>query len=161
MDGFSRSADRLRDVAGCVTHDRLVGRTLLGSVEDVLFQFGTPAPIRARGALRGSAIGVRVTLDAGGEVLAYAFTLLGPAGAELLAWHWHPTPEYAAPAFPHVHVSASLRIVGPGGERGLLPLDKRHLPTGPVSLAAFVRMLIEEFGVEPLARDWEARLAEA
>jgi len=158
-DASSRSVDRLRDAAACVTHGRLVAHGLEGG--GTRLAFVRPAPVRAAGALRGASIDVRMSLGIDGGVISYVFELAGPAGAELLAWHWHPTPEFPAPVDPHVHVSASLRIVGPGGERGLLPLDKRHLPTGMVSLAAFVRMLIEEFGVEPLARDWRARLAEA
>ena len=144
-----------------MTHSRLVARPIPAPGGGVHVEFETAAPVRVRGALGGSGIAARVVLDAGGEIAAYAFALLGPGGSELIAWHWHPRTLFPAPVFPHLHVAASLRITGPAGERGVFPLDKRHLPTGTVSLAMFVRMLIEEFGVEPLARDWETRLAEA
>jgi hypothetical protein len=35
-----------------------------------------------------------------------------------------------------------------------IDLDDRHIATGPVTLAAIVRMLIEEFGVAPRRGDW-------
>lgn len=62
---------------------------------------------------------------------------------------------------PHLHVSAALRPSSTDGAGGLFPLDKRHLVTGVVPRAAFVRMLIVECGVEPLAGDWQARLVNA
>lgn len=48
----------------------------------------------------------------------------------------------------------------PGGATVSHDLDKHHLPAGPVSLAAVVRMLIEEFGAEARG-DWPKRLARA
>ena len=160
-DASSRSVDRLREFVACVTHGRLVTDATPHASDETHLRFVRPAAIQATGALRGCSIGVRMAIEADGSVISYAFALLGPTATELLAWHWHPTPAFPAPVVPHLHVSAGLRISGPAGERGMVPLDKRHLPTGMVSLAAFVRMLIEEFGVEPLARDWEARLARA
>lgn len=81
------------------------------------------------------------------------------AGVELLAWHWQPDAAAAGPDYPHLHVSAALRPLLPSGDRAIVPLDKLHLPTGVVPLTAVVRMLIEEFGVQPRAADWRARLA--
>ncbi len=63
-----------------------------------------------------------------------------------------------AGAASHVAPTSTLRPRQPNGERGLVPLDKRRLPTGPVSLSDVVAMLIEEFGAEPLVADWRERL---
>jgi hypothetical protein len=62
------------------------------------------------------------------------------------------------PDFPHLHVSASLDAQVNALTRLRIDLDKVHLPTGLVSLQAFVRMLIAEFGVRPLRADWQDRL---
>jgi hypothetical protein len=93
------------------------------------------------------------------DVVGYAFGLQDRHGVELLAFHRHLPGARGEPRRPHVHVSAALRPRQANGERGLVPLDKRHLPTGAVSLADVVAMLIEEFGAEPLVADWRERLA--
>ncbi|MFM9107703.1 MAG: hypothetical protein ACKOWF_13505 [Chloroflexota bacterium] len=87
----------------------------------------------------------------------YDFSPLDRRGIELLAWHWRPSSNHPAPGFPHGHVSAALRPSRPDGERGVFPLDKRHLPTSGVMLEQILRMLIEEFEVEPIAADWRDR----
>ena len=66
---------------------------------------------------------------------------------EILAYHWHPeqTPSIA---FPHLHLEA-----GAGVQRA--ELTRAHLPTGGVTLTAFLRMAIRDFGVEPRRNDWQ------
>ena len=161
--------DRLRRAAGAVTAGRLVVRVdRPGPATVATVAFDRAAPLRAAGALRGSSLAVRLTYrdetaasvgESDAFVLAgYAFALLDRAGTELLAYHWHPNSRWGSPSFPHLHVSAALRPAAPDGSRGVLPLDKLHLPTGPVPLAAFARALVEEFGAEPRAADWAARL---
>lgn len=44
---------------------------------------------------------------------------------------------------------------------GATAVEKLHFPTGPVSLAAIVRFLIEEVGVEPNRADWDRVLSDA
>lgn len=80
-------------------------------------------------------------------------------GREVLAWHWQPGPEYAGPDQPHLHVSAAVGFPDGRGHRTMVELDKLHLPTGEVSLPGIVRMVVEEFGVQPIAGDWRERLA--
>jgi hypothetical protein len=60
-----------------------------------------------------------------------------------------------------MHVSASLTARVSAAEERRIDLDKRHLPTAWLSLAAVVRILIEEFGVRPLHGDWRQRLDRA
>ena len=66
---------------------------------------------------------------------------------EIFAYHWHPeqTPNVT---FPHLHLEA-----GAGVQRA--ELTRAHLPTGGVTLAAFLRMAIRDFGVEPRRNDWQ------
>ena len=166
MAGFVRSVDRARSIVGCVTHARLLDRPLGFSDEGRTLFLADAGSVRGSGSLRGATIEVETALTrtrAGdAEMVArYAYSLLDRQGVELLAWHFHPDSGLSPASAPHLHVSASLRPADASGGRGMIPLDKRHLPTGVVPLAAFVRMLIEEFGVEPLALDWQARLADA
>jgi hypothetical protein len=88
---------------------------------------------------------------------AYEYRLLDRHEEELLVFHWQPGSAGAGPDHPHLHVSASLTARVSAVEERPIALDKRHLPTGPLPLATVVRMLIEEFEVQPLRADW-ARL---
>jgi hypothetical protein len=92
------------------------------------------------------------------ETVYSAIALVDRNGTELLAFHHHPGSEAITPAFPHLHVSAALRPAQADGVAGVVPLDKRHIPTGGIGLPEIVRMLIEEFDVEPLAGNWRERL---
>ena len=166
-DAPTETIERLRHVVGVVTSARLLSQTDLTDVPPVIaLGFDAAAPIRASGSLRGAKVSARVRLSdetaegLGGVVCSYAYALLDRNETELLAYHWHPGSRFAAPPHPHLHVSAALRPAAPDGSRGVLPLDKVHLPTGPVPLAAFARMLVEEFSVEPRVADWAARLAQ-
>ncbi len=90
---------------------------------------------------------------------AYAYRLLDRDERELLVFHWQPGPDFAGPDYPHLHVSASRIARVTATEERPLPLDKRHIPTGRVFLAAVVRMLITEFEIKPIVADWARRLA--
>ncbi len=78
------------------------------------------------------------------EVLHYIYHLYTPDGMDFLAYHWHP--EVARREDPHLHVYVATPKVD---------LRRKHLPTGYISPTTFVRLLIEEFGVEPLRPDWQ------
>jgi hypothetical protein len=84
----------------------------------------------------------------------YRYRLLDRDQAELLVYHWQPGPEYAGPDHPHVHVSAALQAKVDARTTREIGLDKLHIATGLVSLAAIVRMLIAEFGIAPQRADW-------
>ena len=84
----------------------------------------------------------------------YSYRLLDRRERELLVYHWQPGPRYAGPDHPHLHVSASLRAATSALDEREIDLDKLHLPTGQITLAAVVRSLITEFGAEPLHPDW-------
>jgi hypothetical protein len=165
-DTFDSSVEALNHVVGSVTHHRLGVLSRGGGGLDALIGFRSAAAVRAADPLRGAAISVRVFLDArdsfdpGASLMTgYDYALLDRDGVELLAYHGHPGRGGLGPDAPHVHVSAALRPGRASGNPAILPLDKRHLLTGPVALAGFLGMLVGEFGVAPLAADWRTRLA--
>ncbi len=90
---------------------------------------------------------------------SYWYRLLDRQEHELLAYHWHP--EGVSPiTFPHLHLSSQVRpiAIGPGADP--VALAEMHLPTGQVTLADIVRLLITEFAVQPRRDDWETVLQE-
>ncbi len=93
-------------------------------------------------------------------VTAYQYALRDHSGRELLAFHWHPDGRSPV-AFPHLHVSAALRGTTPSGDPAVLPLDKLHIPTGHLSAADVVRLLVAELRVRTLTIDWQVRLHRA
>lgn len=80
----------------------------------------------------------------------YFYTLLDRNHRELLAYHFHPVGSGWC-TYPHLHVGTASGIID----------NKAHLVTGPVSLPAFIRMLIEDpaFPVVSLRHDWASVLA--
>lgn len=91
----------------------------------------------------------------------YQYRLLDHNERELLVYHWQPGSAYLGPDYPHVHVSAELDAQTSAVDRQSIDLDKLHLPTGRVSLASVVRMLIAEFRVAPQHHDWVETLDRA
>lgn len=91
-------------------------------------------------------------------MVGYSYHLEDVRERELLAYHWQPGPLFLGPDHPHVHVSAALTAQVDAQSRRQIGLDKLHLATGVVPLAAFVRMLITEFGAAPLRHDWRETL---
>ena len=70
-------------------------------------------------------------------------------GGDEVSYHWHPTGSSRV-ITPHMHIVSAMRLASNGK-----PIGELHLPTGMVSLAAIVKFLIEELGVEPNRPDWE------
>lgn len=140
-----------------------------GGLQSLKFRPG-PAPMRsASGGPSGLSLDVLqqfAVLESGArlwrvEPRMYQFQVLDHLERELLVYHWQPGPEWRGPDHPHVHVSAALRAYANAVTTRVYDLDKLHLPTGSVSLAMVVRMVIEEFGVAPLRQDWPQVLAQA
>lgn len=84
----------------------------------------------------------------------YEYRLLDHDHTELLVYHWQPGAAFAGPDEPHLHVSASLNARTDAVSTRSIGLDKLHVATGLVSLAAVVRMLITEFGIAAQRADW-------
>jgi hypothetical protein len=79
----------------------------------------------------------------------YMYTLERRArGDEIVAWHWHPTSNYAG---PHLHV---------GNEQlgeGAALTSRSHISTSRVAFESVVRTAVE-LGATPMRSDWEDRL---
>jgi hypothetical protein len=75
--------------------------------------------------------------------VGYAYQVFAAEQREVVAYHWHP--ERGRVAIPHAHFKT---LADP------FPMGRVHFPTGPVGLAGIVRLLIEEFAVEPARPDW-------
>ena len=83
-------------------------------------------------------------------VEGYEYKLLDADSREVLTYHWHPRGQSPI-VFQHLHV-------GHGAEVGRSELQTAHLPTGHVSAADIIRLLIGDFGATPSRRDWEDAL---
>ena len=92
------------------------------------------------------------------QAAMYQYRLLDRDQTELLVYHWQPGPDYAGPNHPHLHVSAALQAKVDAMTTREIGLDKLHIATGSVSLAAVVGMLIAEFGIAPQRSDWRETL---
>lgn len=75
-----------------------------------------------------------------------------------MAYHWHLV-GLSSITFPHFHLSPRLTPLDLGPRDGQVALGGMHLPTGQVTFADFVRLLITEFGIQPRRTDWDAILA--
>ncbi len=72
-------------------------------------------------------------------ITAYMYIVDDHRGHEVFSYHWQPdAPEIK---FPHIHVEHP-------------NFKKAHFPTGRISLEEVLRLLITDFGVEPLRSDW-------
>jgi hypothetical protein len=139
---------------------------------------GTPVPLAARGPTGQTRFGIavlqayRIVQESEGRrwkirTAAYHYALRDADGREIFAYHWHPHVENVA--YPHLHVShgAVGRDVAPGlqlstSQNVLQPqLAAAHLPTRRIALEDVLRLLIEQFGVQPARLDWDRALREA
>ncbi len=96
-------------------------------------------------ATRGNLWTVRVT--------GYAYAVLDSEQREVLAYHWHPKGNSPV-AIPHLHLEQGALVERP-------EVRDAHLPTGSISVAIFLRFLIDDLSVEPVRPDWESILHDA
>jgi hypothetical protein len=82
------------------------------------------------------------------ETSGYIYEIVDQRGDMLISFHWHPMIETPYP-FAHIHVTDTT---------GPVNLAKKHIPSGPVALAAVLRFAIIELGVAPLRDDWQTIL---
>jgi hypothetical protein len=164
--------DALNAATGCVTARHLALLPPEGSGDEtVTARFPDPVSLRSSGggpsgllldvvaivAVTPAESGAFPTLWAA-KTAMYQYRLLDRDHTELLVYHWQPGPASAGPSHPHLHVSAALRAKVDARTTREIGLDKLHIATGLVSLAAVVRMLIVEFGVAPQRADWRETL---
>jgi hypothetical protein len=85
----------------------------------------------------------------------YEYSLLDYDQTDLLVYHWQPGSGFGGPDHPHLHVSATLDARVDAITNQSIDLHSRHIATSRVSLEAVVRMLIDEFQVEPQRDNWQ------
>ena len=162
--------DRLRPIAACVT-DRLVVasgfRPLTQPHEFAFAPLREPVPLRTAGRQRRLLLTMKhsyAIVEAADapdafevRTTGYRYHVLDLQQREVLAYHWHP--EGISPiTYPHLHLSGRLSPLDLGPRQEPAALGEMHLPTGFVTLADVVRLLITEFGIAPRRADWEAIL---
>ena len=81
----------------------------------------------------------------------YEYEILDSDHSEVLAYHWHPT-GLSSFASQHLHL-------GYGASIGREELLNAHLPSGYVSVADILRLLIRDFDATPRRPDWDSVLS--
>jgi hypothetical protein len=82
----------------------------------------------------------------------YIYAVTGPRSEQIISAHWHPLARNSRFADPHWHIG------GVTLAKGHVYLDRAHIPSPRVSIEEFIRLMIEELGVEPRTDDWDSRL---
>ena len=86
------------------------------------------------------------------RIIAYAYTLFDADQREVLNYHWHPIGNSRV-ATPHLHLEQGAMVGRP-------EVRDAHLPTGPIAIGAFLRLLVQDLSVAPERQDWEPILAD-
>ena len=89
------------------------------------------------------------------SLVGYMYTIQLRDPTEVVAYQWHPQRTIDLP-YPHVHFGpASAR---PDSAVRTGELHNVHVPTGLVSIEEVIRLVVDEFQVEPRRPDWEVIL---
>lgn len=84
--------------------------------------------------------------------VGYRYAISTAQQREIIAFHWHPGRRSHEQG-PHLHVGSA--IVNPDALDFGRSISRYHIPTGHMTLARIVRMMITEFQVVPNRQDWE------
>ncbi|MCA9880754.1 MAG: hypothetical protein KC442_23315 [Thermomicrobiales bacterium] len=157
----------------CISDCTVFGLRGMAGQEQILtsWERGQPQPNQFRLTTHGGVgeLDVRIALNYVVEVVgvqafaarttSYQYVASDIAGQQLVIYDWHPTGRSPVIS-PHLHIPAARTVVleqregspraGARTHPGAL-----HFPTGPARTATGVDMLIREFGVDPVRKDWE------
>ena len=86
----------------------------------------------------------------------YSYVIQSNQHREIIAFHWHPR-QRSHEHDPHVHIGSAV-IDADSSDIGKT-FSRFHIPTGHISIAQVVRLLLTDFNVVPNRQDWEAMLA--
>lgn len=86
------------------------------------------------------------------SIASYYYDVSDASDRTFFAYHWHPDLRSEV-THPHLHLGWAAQV---SDER---PANA-HLPTSRIALEEVIRLLIREFGVEPLRTDWATVLDE-
>lgn len=84
------------------------------------------------------------------NVVAYAYTLLDADQREVLNYHWHPIGNSRV-STPHLHLEQGAMVGRP-------EVRDAHLPTGAITIGAFLHLLVQDLSVMPERQDWASIL---
>ena len=87
------------------------------------------------------------------EIAGYNYVVYDSERREILIYHWHPHGNSPVET-PHLHLKQ-------GAQVGRPEVRDAHLPTGDVPLVAFLRLLVNDLGVQPRRSDWDTLLTDA
>jgi len=152
--------DLIQDVVACVAHARvrrIDGGHVTSAGLGLALGSGDPIRLQSGGAIHLAAR-LRFVLASAADdprqwratIVAYQYTLLDADQREILAFHHHPDGQSHVTT-PHLHL-------GDGAGQLRADLAAAHVPTGPITLTAVVRLAIEGFTASPLRRDWDRTL---
>ncbi|MGC4104783.1 MAG: hypothetical protein QM753_00320 [Thermomicrobiales bacterium] len=71
---------------------------------------------------------------------------------EILTYHWASEAAPPQRTYPHLHIGSC--ILNDAYRTKPASFPKLHIRTDQIPVAAFILMLIEEFGVSPLRSSW-------
>lgn len=89
------------------------------------------------------------------STVGYSYEIRNSLQQEIVAFHWHPG-QRSHEDEPHIHVGSAI-LDSKSSDLGKV-FSTFHIPTGPISLAQVVRLLLRDFNVVPNRRDWEETL---
>lgn len=86
----------------------------------------------------------------------YQYTISNHHQREVITYHWHPG-QRSREHGPHVHIGSAV-IDSDSSDIGKT-FSRFHIPTGYISIAQVVRLMLTDFNVVPNRQDWQAVLA--
>jgi hypothetical protein len=89
----------------------------------------------------------------------YYYAISDQRGSEILAYHWHPEAQEGARDEPHLHVKAKVTVQNDPSLEDIF--SSLHLPTERITIEAIVRLLIEQFKVQPIRSNWKGAIEES
>lgn len=173
-EALQRYVQPLQAALHCVTPARLQSTPSdLNVIELLKFPDSRGAELRRRDSINGERLDVVYLVihqHFGIEVTAgvnqprtyrvvtngYEYMILNRQQREVLAFHWHPG-QRSHEHDPHVHIGSA--VVDSGSSDIGKTFSRFHIPTGHISIAQVVRLLLTDFGVVPNRQDWEVTLA--
>lgn len=171
QEAYRRYIAPLRRFLGCITQQRLTinDRSPLLINTPYAIALNEMNPVRLQGDVPlWLTVGQRFQLvSLGADVprgkftvhtLSYLYALSTTTGEELFAFHYTDVSPGTV-TFPHFHIGSALLGATLPLRSGTL--HKAHIPTGRVSIESVIRLLIVEFGITPITRDWEEMLRTA
>jgi hypothetical protein len=161
-EAYKRFQDDLNEALSCVTAGRLTiprGPRLVSDLEySIVLNHGRPVDLSGEHRLRFRALQNFTIMETEASergryrvrTTEYVYQIATRDEEELLAYHWTPEKPVGFRLYPHLHIG----LVSIAKDAPIPEFHKLHLPTSRVSLESIVRLLIDDFGVQPRRSNW-------